>query len=149
MQYVIRYYTRQYTFQWGNKKEKRIFIAFVFLFSFFSSSFFSRDTRYSIRNTKLSCQLNFKSGLFKNQNRTKLSSIFLTFCIPKSSPSCKNFTSDRPDSLSGTIRSCIFLCGGALVFSLCFVLYYIFLVFQVSPLLSFKSLKKSPVLSFN
>ena len=37
--------------QWGSKKEKRIFIAFVFLSSFFASSFSSRDTRYAIHDT--------------------------------------------------------------------------------------------------
>ncbi|MBA7561933.1 hypothetical protein ES708_03580 [subsurface metagenome] len=52
--------------------------------------------------------------LVKFQKWTKLSSLFLTFCIPKSSPSCQNLTSDKADSLSGLIRSCILSCSGAL-----------------------------------
>ena len=39
--------------------------------------------------------LNYRKALVKFQKWTKLNSIFLTFHMPKSSPSCKNFTSDR------------------------------------------------------
>jgi len=58
--------------------------------------------------------------LVKFQKWTKLSSLFLTFCIPKKLSLYQNLTSDTPDSLSGLIRSCILSYSGVLIFSLSF-----------------------------
>ena len=52
--------------------------------------------------------------LVKFQKWTKLRSEFLTFCIPKSSSSCQNLISVKPDSLSGVIRSWILSCSSAI-----------------------------------
>ena len=58
--------------------------------------------------------------LVEFQNCTKLRLEFFTFWTIKSTFLCQNLTLNAPDYLSGAIRSCIFSCNGALVFSLSF-----------------------------
>jgi len=56
----------------------------------------------------------FTGSVLVENGDFSLVSVKTSVPIPKNSSLCQNLTSDKPDSLSGTIRSCILSCSGAL-----------------------------------